>query len=138
MKKIAYIAFATLVLPFVTFAQAEEASRAWSGSTSSGPQLRPLAIFVANLTAIVNTAIPLLIALALLTFFWGLVRYLWKAGGSKGEGQSKNLMIWGLIALFVMVSVWGIINLAQGAFGITGNERVPLPCVTNTQGGGCN
>ena len=38
-------------------------------------------------------------------------------------------MIAGLVSLFVMVSVWGIVNLAQNALGIQGNAPVVVPQV---------
>lgn len=98
-------------------------------SPTPQPNLRPIQQFLNALVGLVNTAIPLLIAVALAVFFWGLIRYVWRSGGGEGAKAGRDLMIWGLIALFVMVSVWGIIRLAQGAFGISGNERVPLPSV---------
>jgi hypothetical protein len=51
--------------------------------------------------------IPLVFSLALLLFFWGMVKYIWSEGQGKEEG--KKFMIWGVVALFVMSSIWGII-----------------------------
>ena len=69
---------------------------------------------------ILNRLIPLLIAAALVVFFWGLVKYIW----SKKPGDGKSVMIAGLVALFVMTSVWGIIRLAQNTFGV---NNAPIP-----------
>jgi hypothetical protein len=71
--------------------------------------------------------IPILIALALVAFFWGLVRYVWSGGEFKEGG--RNIMIAGLVALFVMVSVWGIIRLAQNTLGIGSGGALPAPSV---------
>ncbi len=66
-------------------------------------------------------AIPVIASLSLLSFFWGLVKFIAKAGaGDVKEG--KQLMIWGTIALFVMVSIWGVLRFANdelelGEFG---------------------
>lgn len=65
---------------------------------------------------IVTSLIPLLIAVALVVFFWGLVKYV--LSGGEDHAQGRNIMIAGLVALFVMVSVWGIIRLAQNTLGI--------------------
>lgn len=74
---------------------------------------------------ILNRLIPVLIALALVAFFWGLVQYVWTG---KSEG-AKDIMVAGLLGLFVMVSVWGIIRLAQNTLGISSGGALPAPSV---------
>ncbi len=70
---------------------------------------------------------PVVASLALLVFFWGLVKFIRKAGeGDIKEG--RDLMIWGGLAIFVMVSVWGILRFLSGEFGfgnITGVLQLP-------------
>ncbi|MBX4192080.1 hypothetical protein KW798_01190 [Candidatus Parcubacteria bacterium] len=76
---------------------------------------------------IVNILIPLMIALALVAFFWGLVKYIWSSG--EGHEQGKNVMIAGLVALFLMVSVFGIIRLVGDTFGVNGGGTFTAPHV---------
>ena len=79
-----------------------------------------------------NRLIPVLIAAALVVFFWGLVKYI-LSGKSKG---AKDIMIAGLLGLFVMVSVWGIIRIAQNTFlGGSGALQTPsgIPHVPQRQ-----
>lgn len=71
---------------------------------------------VANLIGLINYIVPVLIAAALAIFFWGLVRMIYRAGDAKGIGVDRQLMTWGLVGLFVMVSVWGIVRVLQEAF----------------------
>ena len=118
MKKIFTLGFVALALPLMALAQT----------------LDPLEDFVIAVGDIVNKLVPLLIAIALVVFFWGLVRYVWRSGGGEGAKEGRDLMIWGLIALFVMVSVWGIIKLAQNALDIDSAESIPLPCVDTQEG----
>jgi hypothetical protein len=114
MKKIGFIApFLALALPAIASAQV------------TGSYITSLIALVGN---ILNMLIPILIALALVTFFWGLVRYVWSGGEDHANG--RNIMIAGLVALFVMVSVWGIIRLAQNTLGISsGNQGISAPTV---------
>ena len=77
---------------------------------------------------ILNSLIPLLIALAVVVFFWGLVQYVLKSGG-EGGGNGRSIMIAGLVALFVMVSVWGIVRLAQNTLGVSGGQAPEVPLV---------
>jgi hypothetical protein len=69
---------------------------------------------VSNLIGLVNYIFPLLVGAALLLFFWGIVKYMYKS--SEGERADSSLFFWGLLALFVLVSLWGIINLMRSAF----------------------
>ncbi len=86
--------------------------------------MTPVITFLNAVQTILMNLIPLGIAVALLAFFWGLIRFLRK---SDAKADGKNIMLWGIITLFVMVSVWGIITLAQGALGIDANARVTAP-----------
>lgn len=69
-----------------------------------------------------NALIGLFITLAIVVFFWGLIRYVLAAGEAKAEGL--QLMLWGVIAIFVMVSIWGIIRLLQSTFKVTSTDPV--------------
>ena len=73
---------------------------------------------------IINLAIPVVLALAVLYFFWGLAQYILSADEKKEEG--RNIMIYGVIALFVMVSVWGLIALLQDTFDVGGTDPSQL------------
>jgi hypothetical protein len=69
-----------------------------------------------SIHGIISQVIPVLIALGVLGFMWGIVLYLF--GKQKEEG--KMFMIWGIIALFVMTSVWGLVGILRGTlFGST-------------------
>lgn len=69
-----------------------------------------------------NAAIGLFITLAIVVFFWGLIKYLMNAGEEKAAGLS--IMFYGVIAIFVMVSIWGIIRLLQSTFKVTSTDPV--------------
>ncbi|MCE9628565.1 MAG: hypothetical protein K8Q91_01040 [Candidatus Vogelbacteria bacterium] len=78
--------------------------------------------------SIVVPIINLLLALAVLVFFWGLVKYLYKGDNDAERTKGKSLMAFGIIGLFVMVSVWGIVGLLTGTFfGASGPAGVNPP-----------
>ena len=99
---------------------------------ASAQALQPLANLIGAIARIVGALVPILITAALVVFFWGLVRYLWGAG-SKDTKKNRDLMLWGLIVLFVMVSVWGIVRLGQDALGINPNTGATSPQVLYPQ-----
>jgi hypothetical protein len=78
---------------------------------------------------LVNSALPILVGLALLAFFWGLVKFIFSAGDAEKAKEGKSIMIYGIIALVVMVSVWGIVNFIASDLGVSngtaGNINTP-------------
>lgn len=56
-----------------------------------------------------DSVIPLMFGLALVYFFWGLVQFISKAGEEKEREAGKQKMLWGIIALFVFISITGIL-----------------------------
>ena len=62
---------------------------------------------------VVGSLIPITIALALLVFFWGVARFILNAADSAEHENGRRLMIWGIIALFVIVTLWGLVGLLQ-------------------------
>jgi hypothetical protein len=76
---------------------------------------------------LIRITIPVLAGLALFVFFWGLAKFILRIGGDeKAIGEGKNLMKWGLIALFVMVSVWGILRFVYTDLGFSPSFGLPL------------
>ena len=67
---------------------------------------------------IINEAIPVIIGLALIFFFWGLIQFIRSAGQEKGVEEGKRRMLWGIVALFVMLAIFGILNVISDAVGI--------------------
>ncbi len=55
------------------------------------------------------SVIPVLVGLAVIYFFWGVGQFiLHDAGNDKAREDGKKKILWGIIALFVMISLWGI------------------------------
>ena len=68
-------------------------------------------------SVIINPAIYVVFSLGLLIFVFGVVEFLneLQKGGDTNKG--KNHMLWGVIGMFIMVSVFGIIHLISNTFG---------------------
>ncbi len=92
----------------------------FAASCGYGGPPRDFGGFVCLALDLVTTAIPIVAAIALLVFFWGLAKFILHAGDDKSHETGKELMKWGIISLFVMVSVWGIVLfLTNDIFGIS-------------------
>jgi hypothetical protein len=68
---------------------------------------------------LINATMPVLISLAMLVFLWGLVKFISKASSEKAHEDGINLMKWGLVGLFVMVSYMGIVAFFYRDFEFT-------------------
>lgn len=65
--------------------------------------------------------------LAFVAFFYGLAVFIFNAGDEKKVEEGKSWMIWSIIAVFVLVTIWGIIGLLQRTVGNTeGLEKVDI------------
>jgi len=67
---------------------------------------------------IVDVALPIVVGIALLAFFWGLAKFIFAAGNEEKKDEGKNIMIWGAVAIFVMVSIFGIVEFIGNALDI--------------------
>ncbi len=82
---------------------------------------------VETIGGLIDLATPIIVAAALAYFFWNLVMYL----GKKDDDKKKAVggMIYSIIALFVMVSIWGIINILQDTFNVQSGGSIEPPKV---------
>ena len=70
-----------------------------------------------TMTSILASLIPVLIGLAALLFFWGLIRYLTTTNENTRK-EAINVIIYGIITLFVMVAIWGLVNIIAVTFDV--------------------
>ena len=82
---------------------------------------------IAGAGVLLKLLIPLTAAVALLYFFWGLAQFILVSGDEKLKTQGRSKMTWGVVALFVMTSIWGIIGFLQkDLIGGTGPSTLPV------------
>lgn len=95
IRAIPYIAFAA---PIIAFAAPKN-----------------LAELIKLFTDLVNPLIGLLTGLAVLLFIWGIVKYILYASDEKKKVSAKDTMVYGVLALFVLFSFWGIVRFLQNS-----------------------
>jgi len=57
--------------------------------------------------------VPVGVAFAVAAFMWGIVSFIHASGDEKAITTGKQRMVWGIVALFFIVSVWGLVALLQ-------------------------
>lgn len=74
----------------------------------------------------VDSIVPMLVAAAVVVFIWGMVEFIGNADNEDKRAKGKQLMLWGIIGFFVIVSIWGLVGLFTNFFGF-GNALPRLP-----------
>jgi hypothetical protein len=78
---------------------------------------------------ILSRLIPFAITLAVVAFFWFLIKFIMKSADPKDRADSLKGMGLSVLALFVMVSIWGIVGFMANLTGIGQGGTIPVPTV---------
>ncbi|MDO8600595.1 MAG: hypothetical protein Q7R73_03175 [bacterium] len=68
-------------------------------------------------------AINFLLVLATLVFLWGILKYITAGGDAAKVAEARSYIIWGIVGLAVMASVWAIINYLKETLNIQGGDN---------------
>ncbi|OGI57625.1 hypothetical protein A3B85_02515 [Candidatus Nomurabacteria bacterium RIFCSPHIGHO2_02_FULL_37_13] len=85
-------------------------------SLQGSPKFQDLACYITNI--INNSVIPLIFAIATAFFVWGVVQFVINSDEEAKKEKGKQFMFWGIIALAVMISVWGLVAILGSTFGL--------------------
>ncbi len=120
MKKIVTVV-SLLVFPVVAFAQ--QVVPGAGGNVVDADSL------FGKVNSILNAIIPILISVAVVWLIYAIVRYV-VAGDEDGKKEGKKHMIWGIIGLFVILSIWGLVNILVQTFRLnTDVDQNKIPSV---------
>ena len=81
------------------------------------------------ISGLLNIIIPILITLGVVYFIWGVVQYVTSGDAEKKE-QGQQHMIWGIVGLAVIVSIWGLVAVLRNQFiGSDSSAQPAIPCI---------
>lgn len=69
-------------------------------------------------TIIIYPTIALLSAVAFFVFLWGCAEYFMHATNDQARQQGVKHITYGIIGLVIMLSAWGLLEIATGTFGL--------------------
>lgn len=83
--------------------------------------------YIAALADLLGKSVfPFLFVLAFLFFLWNVFRYfIVESASPEGREKARSHAVWGIAALVILLSLWGIINLFLNVFRI---ERIAPVC----------
>lgn len=114
------------VLPIIIFSIAIAPVHAYAQAPCPASITDVATLFRWGTCLITSSIIPLLITVALAAFIYGVLKYVINASDSTKREEGRQFMIWGIIALFVMLSVWGLVNILSNTFNLN-NSQPTLP-----------
>lgn len=119
---------AGVMMPLMAFAQAV-------ADNCVGQNPGTINFIICKISFFISSIIPILITLGVIYFIWGVIQYA-IAKDEEAKTGGRSAMIYGLIALLVIVSIWGLVAILQNTFGIQGSAKINIPCI-ETQGVKC-
>jgi hypothetical protein len=79
-----------------------------------------------RIASLFDRVLPLLISFAVIYFAWQVIQY--TIAGDEGKKENAKMgIIWGIIGLFVIVSVWGLVQFLGNTVGIETGGTIDLP-----------
>lgn len=69
--------------------------------------------------AINTVVVPFIVALSFLVFVWGVVNlYFLHSHEETKRAQGRAFVLWGIIGMVVVFSIWGFVNILLSTLGI--------------------
>jgi hypothetical protein len=106
------------LVPFLTFAADTTAEAVDVCSNLKGPFKSIAQIFNWASCTLIKSVVPFLFTLATAAFIYGIIQYFINPDNEEKRKKGKSYMIWGIIALFVMISMWGLVGVLSNTFGV--------------------
>jgi len=98
------------------------------GGVTCGVPITDLASLIDWATCLLmQSVVPLLVALSLAGFVYGVIKFFMNPDNEEKKKNGKSFMLWGIISLFVIVSIWGLVGILSNTFLDTGDAPAVLP-----------
>jgi hypothetical protein len=123
-KLIVLSGLALLSAPFMVLAQ----TTGGTATKCSGGQITTIQSLICKFNEILGAVLPLLIALGVVFFVWGVISFV-IAADEEAKSAGRDKMIYGIIGLAVIVGLWGLVRIVTNTFGINNVTNITLPTV---------
>ena len=123
-KLIVLSGLALLSAPLLTLAQ----TTGGRPTVCTGGQINTIQSLICKLNEILGAILPLLIALGVVFFVWGVISYV-IAGDEEAKTAGRDKMIYGIIGLVVIVGLWGLVRIVTNTFNINNTGNISFPTV---------
>lgn len=126
MKK-KLIVLSSSVLSFMPLAALAAVNTGGACTGYAGP-ITDLGSLLCKIGQLLNAVVPVLIALGVVYFVWGVITYV-ISSDEEAKKTGRMRIIYGIIGLAVIVALWGLVGILTNTFGLqnanTGTINLP-------------
>ncbi len=87
-----------------------------------------------QIKGILDSIVPFIIGLAIFIIIWGIFTYVTQAANEEKRTEARQYIIYGVIGVFFMLSIWGFVNILLNTFKLDrqiDSEDIPhTPTIT--------
>ena len=99
---------------------------------TSSDEIVDIPCLLEKINRVLNTVVPFLVGIAVFIIIWHVFKYIMSAGDEEKRTEARMFVVWGVIFVFLMVSVWGFINILVNSFSLSKqapSQRPTLPTI---------
>lgn len=111
-KSLPILFFFVTFFPLSAFAQAVG---------SACPKRVGLDYLLCKISDILGAVLPVLVALGVVYLVWGIVQY-FIYDNEEAKTKGKERIIFGIIGLAVIIGLWGLVNILDDTFELSGDQ----------------
>ena len=105
-------------------------------SDGSGSTITAFGCLLNRINAALNTIVPFLVGIAVFIVIWGVFKYIASAAEEEKRAEARAFVVWGVVGIFAMVSVWGFVNILVNSFSLSKqapSQRPTLPLIPGSE-----
>ena len=83
---------------------------------------------LATIKGLIDDVVPFIIGLGVFVIIWGIFTYLTHAAEEEKRDEAKKFILWGIIGVFMMLSIWGFVNILINTFDVDtqiNSDKIP-------------
>ena len=98
---------------------------------ANGINERYLVAYKDSIVSVINSILlPVLIALAFITFLWGVYNYfILGADNEDKRKEGRSFVLWGIIGFVIIFSLWGLVTIVRDTLNLQGYRPLPPPTI---------
>lgn len=105
--------------PFVALAQ--------TGATCGTAGQTGIGKLICKIQGLLELVVPVLVTVGIIYFVWGIVSYV-IADDEEAKSSGRARMMWGIVGLAVIVSMWGLVRILTETAEVNNNtSNIRLP-----------
>ena len=105
------IVLSGILLPVAALAQTTGGKTTCVG----GSTISTVEGLLCKLSAIFSLVVPVLIALGVIYFIWGVITYV-VSGDEEAKKKGRSRMVWGIVGMAVIIALWGLVKILTNTF----------------------